>query len=92
VSAGLGGVFSGGGMARARLYGPSHHGVECTWDPAVLPWVQVHTGDLPDSRETRRGLALEPMTCPPDAFRSGRDVVTLAPGESWQASWRLSRL
>ena len=24
---------------------------------------------------------------PPDAFRSGRDVVTLQPGERWQGVW-----
>ncbi len=27
------------------------------------------------------------MTCPPDAFRSGRDLVILAPGQSWPGSW-----
>ena len=27
----------------------------------------------------RQALAVEPMTAPPDAFRSGRDLVTLAP-------------
>ena len=25
-------------------------------------------------------VAIEPMTCPPDAFRSGRDLITLEPG------------
>jgi aldose 1-epimerase len=27
------------------------------------------------------------MTCPPDAFRSGRDLVVLEPGHTWRASW-----
>jgi aldose 1-epimerase len=27
------------------------------------------------------------MTCPPDAYRSGRDLIVLAPGQSWSASW-----
>jgi aldose 1-epimerase len=35
-------------------------------------------------------VAVEPMTCPPDALRSGRDVVSLEPGEPWHASWRLA--
>ena len=43
---------------------------------------QVFTGDgLPDGWE-RTGLAAEPMTCAADAFRSGRRLVTLAPGAS----------
>jgi len=29
------------------------------------------------------------MTCPPDAFNSGVDLVTLAPGEAHAASWRI---
>jgi aldose 1-epimerase len=80
------------GLARVRLYGRSHHGVQCTWDPAVLPWVQVHTGDLPDSKESRRGVALEPMTCPPDAFNSGTGLVQLAPGAEHAAAWTLGTL
>jgi aldose 1-epimerase len=30
------------------------------------------------------------MTCPPDAFRSGRDLVVLEPGETWQGAWGIS--
>ncbi len=29
------------------------------------------------------------MTCPPDAFNSGRDVVHLQPGGSHSASWTI---
>ncbi|MFC4554505.1 aldose-1-epimerase [Georgenia faecalis] len=43
---------------------------------ADAPWVQVYTGEKID----RRGVAVEPMTCPPDAFNSGTDLVELAPG------------
>jgi aldose 1-epimerase len=32
------------------------------------------------------------MTCPPDAFRSGRDVITLEPNQTWHASWGLSAI
>jgi aldose 1-epimerase len=73
----------------ARLLGADGHGVECAWDAATLPWVQVHTADLPDPAESRRGLALEPMTCPPDAFNSGTDLVVLEPGEEHTAEWTL---
>jgi aldose 1-epimerase len=59
------------------------------WADRGFHWWQLFTGDpLPPAR-ARRSLAVEPMTCPPDAFRSGRDLVTLAPGESWRGSWGL---
>ncbi|MHA7155888.1 aldose 1-epimerase family protein [Arthrobacter sp. TMN-50] len=55
-----------------------------------LPWVQVHTGDLPmDPAGSRRGLAVEPMACPPDAFNSGTNLVVLQPGAEHTASWRI---
>ncbi|WP_213135032.1 aldose-1-epimerase [Citrobacter sp. FP75] len=44
------------------------------------PWLQVYTGE----KLARRGLAVEPMTCPPDAFNSGMSLIHLAPGEQHQ--------
>ena len=46
----------------------------------------VFTGDpLPDV--ARHALAVEPMTCPPNAFRTGESVIRLAPGESTASTW-----
>lgn len=67
-------------------------GSAITWDPAALPWVQVHTADRPDPALHRTGLAVEPMTCPPDAFRTGTDLVVIAPGGRHRASWRIHAL
>ena len=39
------------------------------WVDEAYPYVMVFTGDLP--AVNRGGLAVEPMTCPPNAFRSG---------------------
>ncbi|WKN46744.1 aldose 1-epimerase family protein [Nocardioides sp. Arc9.136] len=81
------------GLARVRLHDGTGTGVQCVWDPTRLPWLQVHTGDLPDEPENdRRGLAVEPMTCPPDAFRSGEDLVVLRPGDEHTVSWTLGPL
>ncbi|HJQ50338.1 MAG TPA: hypothetical protein VJ838_07500 [Gaiellaceae bacterium] len=55
------------------------------WADDAWPWLQVFTGDLPGIR--RRGLAVEPMTCPPQAFRTGEGVIRLEPGESWSGAW-----
>ncbi len=35
----------------------------------------------------RTGLGVEPMTCAPNAFRSGDGLIRLALGESSTASW-----
>lgn len=49
------------------------------------PWVQVYSGEKLD----RRGVAVEPMTCPPNAFNSGEDLILLAPGESHEHTLRI---
>jgi aldose 1-epimerase len=74
------------GLARVQLRDP-HGGSELTlWVDESYPYLMVFTGDpLPDV--ARRSLAVEPMTCPPNAFRSGTDLVRLAPGESFTGRW-----
>ncbi|MER7499498.1 aldose 1-epimerase family protein [Nonomuraea pusilla] len=73
-------AFTGLAEGRARV-----GGVLMTWDAAVLPWVQVCTG----GQLGYEGVAVEPMTCPPDAFNSGDDLVVLEPGAEHVASWTL---
>lgn len=65
------------------------------WVDHRHPWLQVYSGD--DVRATaRRSLAVEPMTAPPDAFRSSEDLVFLSaagdPGDEHSASWGLRAL
>ncbi|WP_223913001.1 aldose epimerase family protein [Actinomyces capricornis] len=45
---------------------------------AQAPWLQIYTAE----HLGRTGVAVEPMTCPPDAFNSGRDLLRLARGQS----------
>ena len=79
-------------IAEVRLEAPGGTGVVMTWDERC-PWVQVHTADTPDAEATHRiGLAVEPMTCPPDAFNSGTDLVALEPGDAHAASWRITAI
>ncbi|MGI3779255.1 MAG: aldose 1-epimerase family protein [Janthinobacterium lividum] len=77
------------GQARVRLQGPDDFAVEMTWGPE-LEWVQVHTADRPEPELNRAGLAVEPMSCPPDAFNSGEGRVVLTDGKDHTASWRIS--
>jgi aldose 1-epimerase len=60
------------------------------WADAAFSWWQVFTADTLGGERYRRSVAVEPMTCPPDAFRSGRDLVVLQPGESWRGTWGIA--
>ena len=57
------------------------------WMDRGYPYVQVFTGDTLPAARRRRGLAVEPMTCPPDAFRSGEALLRLEPGETTTRQW-----
>jgi aldose 1-epimerase len=57
------------------------------WAGEGYQWLQVFTGDALAADRRRRALAIEPMTCPPNAFASGSDLITLEPGDSVSHSW-----
>jgi len=61
------------------------------WMDEHFRYVMAYTGDTvePGSRK-RTGVALEPMTCPPDALRTGTDLVRLDPGVVWRSSWGIT--
>jgi len=73
------------GLIHHRLTAPSG-GLELWADPD-FKWVQVFTPD--NFPGVGSALAIEPMTCPPDALNSGIDLITLAPGQSWSGRWGL---
>jgi aldose 1-epimerase len=74
------------GRARVLLDDPSSGSGLTLWVDETYGYVMVFTGDpLPDV--ARRALAVEPMTCPPNAFRTGESLIHLAPGESVASTW-----
>ncbi|MCX5395048.1 gluconokinase, GntK/IdnK-type [Streptomyces sp. NBC_00094] len=79
------------GRAIVRLTHPSElRGVDL-WLGEGTRCVQVYTGDtLAEPERRRRGVAVEPMSCPPDAFRSGTDLTVLQPGATHVLRWGLS--
>jgi len=79
------------GIATVRLTAPSGSGVAMRFDRSC-EWVQVCTADSGIADYHRAGLAVEPMTCPPDAFNSGCDLIVLAPDASTAASWSITAL
>ena len=86
------GVHWRDGAARVEVLGPDGAGAAMVWG-ADCPWVQIHTADAPDPAEAshRVGLAVEPMTCAPDAFNGGPEtgVIALAPGATHRTGWRI---
>ncbi len=60
------------------------------WADGSYRYLMIFTGDSLAPEQRRRAVAVEPMSCPPDAFRSGTDLVALAPGGRWTGSWGIS--
>ena len=77
------------GRAHVELEDPGSGNALALWTDNRYGYLMLFTGDpLPDV--SRRSLAVEPMTCPPNAFRSGEALVRLEPGASFTSSWGIS--
>lgn len=59
------------------------------WDSSYR-WVMVFTGDTLEPSRRRRGVAIEPMTCAPNAFVTGDGLRVLEPEESWTTVWGIA--
>jgi aldose 1-epimerase len=74
------------GIAAVELWDPDRGNQISFWVDQRYPYLMLFTGDpLPDVR--RRSLGVEPMTCPPNAFRTGQDLIRLEPGSSATGTW-----
>jgi aldose 1-epimerase len=63
--------------------------LQLSGDP-LWRYLQVFSGDtVPQPERRRQGLAIEPMTCPPNAFATGEGLIVLEPGESFRGGWAL---
>ncbi|QIS05464.1 aldose epimerase [Nocardia brasiliensis] len=80
------------GRAWVRLTGADAAVAEL-WVDDSYPVIQLFTGDTLAPARRRTGLAVEPMTCPPNAFQSGDRLIRLAPGATVATRWgaRLTR-
>jgi galactose mutarotase-like enzyme len=76
------------GRAWAGLDAPGGAAGAALWVDQSFPYLMVYTGDtLAELSRRRRAIAVEPMTCPPNALRTGKDVIELQPDHEWSASW-----
>ena len=82
------------GVASVELRDPTTGRGVALWADRRHGWLQVYSAD--DRPWARTCLAVEPMTAPADAFRSGDDLVTLSPagepGDELSASWGIRAL
>ena len=78
------------GMARVKLTGPDRGA--CLWADESYRWLQVFTGDALGEDQRRRALAVEPMTCPPNAFVTGTDLIILEAEANFRAAWGIHAL
>jgi aldose 1-epimerase len=82
-----------GGRAWAHLTADGGTGTRVgLWAGQGYHWLQVFTGDPlgPDLR--RKAVAIEPMTCPPNAFVTGDDLLVLQPGDTVTHAWGIAAL
>jgi aldose 1-epimerase len=80
------------GVAWVELRDPNRGTEVCLWVDRSYPYLMLFTGDaLADVSRRRRGLAVEPMSCPPNAFRTGDGLVRLEPGASFTGTWGIAR-
>jgi aldose 1-epimerase len=81
-------VADSDGVIRAHLQAPAGEPRITLWMEPVYKFLMVFTPDaIPDRTRRRRSIAIEPMTCAPNAFRSGDGLITLQPGDSWSSRW-----
>lgn len=74
------------GRATARLTGVDGRCVEL-WVDEHHEFLEIFTGDTLAPARRRTGLAVEPMTCAPNAFQSAHGLLRLEPGETLTTRW-----
>ncbi len=78
----------GDGRAWARLAADGGSGTRVSlWADQGYRWLQVFTGDPLGPDRRRKAVAIEPMTCPPNAFVTTDDLLVLQPGETVTHTW-----
>ncbi|MHC9046335.1 aldose 1-epimerase family protein [Microbacterium saperdae] len=82
---------SADGIAAISLRDAQGAGVRIAWDRRC-DWAHLYSSDEPVDGIRRAALAVEPMTCPPDALNSGTGLLAVHPGRSVDAGWLLSAL
>ena len=78
------------GLARARISGPAAGRALDVWVDGTFTHLMVFTGDTLAPAARRRGLAVEPMSCAPNALATGEGLIWLAAGGHHVARWGIT--
>lgn len=84
-------IVDGARPREASVVSASGQGVRITF-ASECKWIQIHTADREGGPGSRECLAVEPMTCPPDAFRTGVDLIWLLPNDETSTSWQIQAI
>jgi aldose 1-epimerase len=74
------------GTASVKLRDPDTGIQVSLWVDHSYPYLMLFSGD-PLANVSRRSLAVEPMTCPPNALRTGVSLIRLESGGSCTGTW-----
>lgn len=69
------------GEGKTRLIDPARNVTIVLWQDKSYPHLQVYTP------ESRKSIAIEPMSAATDAFNSGEDLTVLQPGEEFKGAY-----
>ncbi len=78
------------GRARVELATEDGSRTLTLWMGPAYRWLMLFTGDKLSPPKRRTGLAVEPMTCPPNAFQTGEGLIIVQPGETFSDSWGIT--
>ncbi len=79
------------GRIRSVLQAPDGGRQVTLWMEPPYAYLMVFTGDaIADAKRRRRSIAIEPMTCAPNAFQSGDGLLVLEPGQTLTTIWGIS--
>jgi len=76
------------GRVRAAVRFPDGDSVE-VWGGSTCRWLVAYNGDTLPVPLWRRSIAVEPCTCPANAFQSGTDLEVVDPGQTLVLEWGL---
>jgi aldose 1-epimerase len=82
-------AFTGLTGSAAEVRTPDGQGGRVWWDEN-FGYLQVYTH--PAFAKRSQAVAIEPMTCPADAFNSAAGLIVLAPGQTWTGTWGITPL
>jgi aldose 1-epimerase len=85
-------IREGDGRARVVLSDPQSRSSVTIWMDERYRYVQAFSGETLAPERRRRGLAVEPMTCPPHALQTGTDLIVLQPDETCTLAWGAARI